>query len=293
MVTFVKEFLSKAFGSFSYIPDFLKSFFTSEVVCPKISNVEQENKFALVIGCSYSHNRNIKIDSSTEEAKEMKNMLLNRFGFLESNILLLVEDNSSESFKPTVSSIKKSLKLLQSYAEKGKAKLIYIFYSGLGSERRDLDFDLTSDNVNESIIPTDFEENGIITFEHLKEFFLMNLDESVTCVIVSDTCNMKSMDTLDYHYNPLFKRWVDGVNDTRIKANILMISSFIDESYFDELEKNGRIGGIIKYCLERYMSDENSFEKIIELSNRECRRIKVGRVLILSSTKKENGNYTF
>ena len=61
----------------------------------------------------------------------------------------------------------------------------------------------------------------------------------------------------------------------------------------DELEKNGRIGGIIKYCLERYMSDENSFEKIIELSNRECRRIKVGRVLILSSTKKENGNYTF
>jgi len=295
MVTFIKNLLSKAISTFSYIPTFIKNIFTGSSLTdsyPKISNINPLEKYALIIGCSYSQNKNIFLEKSAEEAKEMKNLIIKNYGFLESNILLLVDDNNSDSFKPTLSSIKKSLKLLQSYSEKGRAKFIYIFYTGLGSERRDLEFDLTNDRSSEEIVPIDFESSGSISFDQLKEIFLSNLDKNVTCLIVSDTCNMKSMNSLDYIYNPINRKWINGNKDEKIKANIILISSYIDDDYFNELDENGRICGIIKYCLEKFLSDGNSFQKIIDLSNQECRKLRVAKVPILSSTKMENGGYT-
>lgn len=247
--------------------------------------------YALVIGIDYVKTPEIRLNGCCADAYNTKEMLLNRFGFLNENITILTDDNTDITKESNTVNIDSSFKLL---VDKSKdAKFIVVFYSGHGTQTPDeIGKDFEIDGKDECWVPSDYKSKGFYTDDKLKSLFLDKLDSNVNILVISDSCHSGSMADLSWTYNSSTKK----VKNTKtkvdnVKPNIWQISGCMDSQYSEELAINGRVCGALTHCINKFLVKGKKIKDIMNSSQGACRKLKLSQVPILSCNKKELLDY--
>jgi len=257
-----------------------------------ISGISANQCYALVIGIDYIKTPEIKLNGCCTDAYNTKEMLLNRFGFLNENITILTDDNTNITMESNTSNIEVALKKLADKSLKD-AKFILVFYSGHGTQKlNEIGNDFEIDGMDECWVFTDYKSKGFFTDDKLKTQFLDKLGMNVNVLIISDSCHSGSMADLSWTYNSSTKK----VENTKTKVdnlnpNIWQISGCMDSQYSEELAINGKICGALTHCMNEFLVKGNKIKDIVNSSQVACRKLKLSQIPVLSCNKKELLDY--
>ena len=254
----------------------------------KITGFLPSECYALVIGINYMKTPEIRLNGCCTDAYNTKEMLLNRFGFLNENIIILTDDNITITKESNTSNVENAFNQLIDKANKN-GKFIFIFYSGHGTQNPDeIGDDFEIDGKDECWVLTDYKTTGYFTDDKLRIHFLNKLNKKINVLIISDSCHSGSMADLSWTYNSSTKKVLySNTKDNNLKPNIWQISGCMDSQYSEELEINGRVAGALSYCINEFLVKGNKIKNIMNLSQNMCRKLKLSQVPILSCNKKE------
>ena len=257
-----------------------------------ITGCDPNECYALVIGIDYVKTPEIKLNGCCADAYNIKEMLLNRFEFLNENITILTDDNTNITKECNTANIEEAFKNLVDKSLKN-AKLLVVFYSGHGTQTPDeagKDFEI--DGKDECWVLSDYKSKEVFSDDKLKNLFLDKLNTGVNVLIISDSCHSGSMADLSWTYNSSSKK----ISNTKtkvdnLKPNIWQISGCMDSQYSEELAINGRICGALTHCMNDFLLKGKKIKDIINSSQSTCRKLKLSQVPILSCNKKELLDY--
>ncbi|KAK1326005.1 Metacaspase-1 [Acorus calamus] len=139
-------------------------------------------KKAVICGVSYRRTR-YELKGSINDAKSMKHLLLNNFNFPHSSILMLTEE-TNPYMKPTKANIRMALSWLVQGCQRGDSLLFH--YSGHGSQQKDYTGD-ELDGYDETIVPMDFEKQGMIIDDEINETIVRPLPYGVKLHAIVDS----------------------------------------------------------------------------------------------------------
>jgi hypothetical protein len=258
----------------------------------KIAGFSPSECYALVIGINYIKTPEISLNGCCTDAYNTKEMLLNRFGFLNENIIILTDDNISITKESNTQNVENSLNQLIDKS-KENAKFIVIFYSGHGTQKPDeIGKDLEIDGKDECWVLSDYKTTGYFTDDKLRSHFLDKLNQNVNVLIISDSCHSGSMADLSWTYNSSTKKVVNTKTKVdNFKPNIWQISGCMDPQYSEELAINGRVCGALSHCMNKFLVKGKKIKDIMNSSQGACRKLKLSQVPVLSCNKKELLDY--
>ncbi|KAK6156842.1 hypothetical protein DH2020_011090 [Rehmannia glutinosa] len=140
-------------------------------------------KRAVLCGITYKgHSKSLK--GSINDVLYMKKLLLERFGFPGSSILVLTEEEDI-SHLPTKKNIRAAMRWLVQGCQPGDSMVFH--YSGHGSQVRDRDGD-ELDGYDESLLPVDYETEGRIIDDEINATIVRPLPKGVKLHSIIDTC---------------------------------------------------------------------------------------------------------
>ncbi|KAJ9051432.1 Ca(2+)-dependent cysteine protease [Entomophthora muscae] len=155
------------------------------------------NKKALLIGINYFDYNNT-LDSCVNDAKNMKRALIEHYSFKENQILLLTDEESSES--PTRERILGALEWLLDGAQRNDSLVFY--FSGHGLQERD-PTGIERDGLNEVICPVDYKTAGTIVDNVLHDLVVNRLPEACRLTVIIDCYHSGAMLDLPYEFKNL------------------------------------------------------------------------------------------
>jgi len=147
---------------------------------------------ALLIGINYVGQQG-ELRGCHNDVEMAKRMLL-RMGFLGENMRLMMDDGSHET--PTHANIVQGFAWLREGAAAGDARFMH--YSGHGGSTRDSSGD-EEDGKDETLIPTDFQQAGMIKDDEVSEHLIMRMAKDVKLTCIMDCCHSGTI--LDLPYN--------------------------------------------------------------------------------------------
>ncbi|KAK8575689.1 hypothetical protein V6N13_033059 [Hibiscus sabdariffa] len=143
-------------------------------------------KRAVLVGCNYPHTR-FRLNGCTNDVKSIKAVIKERFGFLESNIRVLIDDDhigasGSSPVLPTGANIKAALDEMAKKAEAGD--VLFFYFSGHGTAIPVLKAGKPF-RQDEAIVPCDL---NLITDVDLRRF-VSRLKKGASFTMLSDSCH--------------------------------------------------------------------------------------------------------
>lgn len=140
-------------------------------------------KKALLIGINYTSLPNVSLSGCINDTINMRNMLVDAYGYELSNITHLRDDTADNTKQPTRENIINNLKALA--LQSGNMDELWIHYSGHGSQMRDMNSD-EADKLDEILIPVDYQTKGIINDDEL-----LSILTTIKCrtILLFDSCH--------------------------------------------------------------------------------------------------------
>ncbi|KAI5448400.1 hypothetical protein KIW84_015711 [Lathyrus oleraceus] len=118
------------------------------------------NKRAVLFGISYANTAAPrKLRGSANNAKCMKQFLIDKLGFPSNSIYMLTDDSEEKNTTPTKSNMRMAMKWLVEGCKPGDSLVFY--FCGHGSRVKDRNRD-EADGYDEAICPVDYEHEGMI-----------------------------------------------------------------------------------------------------------------------------------
>ncbi|CAL5183212.1 unnamed protein product [Lathyrus oleraceus] len=118
------------------------------------------NKRAVLFGISYANTAAPrKLRGSANNAKCMKQFLIDKLGFPSNSIYMLTDDSEEKNTAPTKSNMRMAMKWLVEGCKPGDSLVFY--FCGHGSRVKDRNRD-EADGYDEAICPVDYEHEGMI-----------------------------------------------------------------------------------------------------------------------------------
>lgn len=184
------------------------------------------SKKALLIGINYYDTPSAALSGCVNDVVNMRNMLIDAYGYDSANITVLRDDATNAVDKPTAANIVKQLTSIIS--QSASLKEIWIHYSGHGSQIRDTNGD-EADRKDEVIVPADYLRAGLITDD-----MIFNIVKQSRCptVLIFDSCNSGTVCDLMWNFNATSATQVSAVktNNTAItNPNVFCFSGCRDE----------------------------------------------------------------
>lgn len=188
------------------------------------------NTYALLIGIEYMKYANQgqleRLPGCHYDVKVMKSLLHNNLGVPDGNISIMTDDLPDESpMSPTNSKIKAQLEALLQKAKSGQAKVVWLHYSGHGTQDADINHN-EKDGMNEAIVPSDFMDTDLITDDYFA-LWLRKFPASCKINILFDCCNSGSGVDLPYSFKGANTR-ATRESKNNIPANVTYISGCRD-----------------------------------------------------------------
>ena len=187
-------------------------------------------KKALLIGCNYTNDSTYRLLGCIYDVYEMKKVLESRFGYTESDIIMISDSNND--IEPTYSNILENLKKLVEIS--GDLEELFIHYSGHGKQVRDRNND-EPDGKDEGIVPIDYYNSGIMIDDVLYDNFFSKVDSKCKVVCVFDSCNSGSISDLNYSWlsdgKKIYKTQLSNRQLLPIEKKIFVLSGCVDEKY--------------------------------------------------------------
>ncbi|KAL6323411.1 hypothetical protein AAG906_038980 [Vitis piasezkii] len=142
-------------------------------------------KKALICGISYRYSRH-ELKGCINDAKCMKYLLMNKFQFPESSILMLTEEETDPYRIPNKQNLRMALYWLVQGCQPGDSLLFH--YSGHGSRQRNYNGDEV-DGYDETLCPLDFETQGMIVDDEINATIVRPLPHGVKLHAIIDACH--------------------------------------------------------------------------------------------------------
>ena len=153
-------------------------------------------KKALLIGINYKGS-DAELRGCINDIRNIRAILMNNCGYLESNIRVLTEE---DSIKPTRENIERNINWLITNTMKDDTLVFY--YSGHGANVDDKSGD-ESDKKDEVIVPLDYNTAGVITDDWLYQNMACRIPVGVNLWGFTDCCHSGTMIDLKYNYRSL------------------------------------------------------------------------------------------
>ncbi|CAM6015936.1 unnamed protein product [Sphagnum balticum] len=142
-------------------------------------------KRALLVGCNYPGTK-CELHGCANDVKRMRTTLVERFGFDESDILVMLDTDPSTP-QPTGANIRSSLKKLINSVEPGDVLVFH--YSGHGTQVPPESGAPGESDTEEAIVPTDM---NLLTDDDVREL-VNQIPAGVTFTFLSDSCHSGGM----------------------------------------------------------------------------------------------------
>ncbi|XP_028077434.1 metacaspase-1-like isoform X1 [Camellia sinensis] len=163
-------------------------------------------KRAVLCGVSYQKKKH-KLKGTINDVNRMKSLLTDHFGFLETSICVLTEEEDDPNLIPTKENMQKALRWLVADCKSGDSLVFY--FSGHGLRQPDFDMD-EIDGYDETICPSDFMTAGMILDNDINNTIVKPLKEGVKLHAIIDACHSGTILDLEHVYDSIPKRWVDN-----------------------------------------------------------------------------------
>jgi len=184
------------------------------------------SKKALLIGINYFDSPENKLNGCINDIINMRNILIDAYGYNAENIVLLRDDINDPNFKPTTQNILKYLTSIIS--QSSRLGEIWIHYSGHGSQIMDFNGD-ERDSLDEIIVPCNFMTSGIITDDMI--FQIISKSRCKT-MLIFDSCNSGTICDMTWNFSMNTKKQIvttRTTNKTIANPNIVCLSGCRDE----------------------------------------------------------------
>jgi len=145
-------------------------------------------KKALFVGINYYATPSSKLRGCIDDIINMRNMLIDAYGYDDSNMILLRDDTTDPSILPTKSNILNALNVLVANSDNNTE--FWFHYSGHGAQLRNAE----KDSV---IIPSDYLVAGTIPDHELHDIFK---NAKCKCFLLFDSCNSGNIVELPWKY---------------------------------------------------------------------------------------------
>ncbi|KAI8026074.1 Metacaspase-1 [Camellia lanceoleosa] len=172
-------------------------------------------KRAVLCGVSYQKKKH-KLKGTINDVNRMKSLLTDHFGFLETSICVLTEDEDDPNLIPTKENMQKALRWLVADCKSGDSLVFY--FSGHGLRQPDFDMD-EIDGYNETICPFDFMTAGMILDNDINNTIVKPLKEGVKLHAIIDACHSGTILDLDHVYDRKQKLWVDNKPTSSVRKS--------------------------------------------------------------------------
>ncbi|KAF9191612.1 Ca(2+)-dependent cysteine protease [Haplosporangium sp. Z 767] len=162
----------------------------------KLSNC-QGRKRALFIGINYFGQQG-ELRGCINDVKNIKNFIIQNFGFREEDTISLTDDQEDPSRIPTHANILAAMQWLVRDAQPNDS--FFFHYSGHGGQKSDQDSD-EDDSCDETIYPVDHSEAGVIVDDTMHEIMVQPLPAGCRLTAIMDCCHSGSALDLPYIYS--------------------------------------------------------------------------------------------
>ncbi|BDA41997.1 Metacaspase-1A [Coccomyxa sp. Obi] len=151
-------------------------------------------KKALLCACNYRGSR-AELRGCINDAHNLRYLLKTRFGFQDSNIVMLTDDSPNPQAWPTRANMMYQMQLLLWNAQPGDSLVFH--FSGHGTQIRDRNGD-EDDGLCETICPCDFKTAGYIVDDELNRLLVNPLPHGVRLHAIIDACHSGSALDLEF-----------------------------------------------------------------------------------------------
>ncbi|KAK0590046.1 hypothetical protein LWI29_022076 [Acer saccharum] len=155
-------------------------------------------KRALLCGVSYKNSKH-ELKGTINDVNNMKDLLVNYFGFLEDNLLILTEEKDDPKVIPTKNNIEKGLQWLVEGCSDGDSLVFY--FAGHGASVDEALAGDEKDGKDETICPLDFLKEGKILDNYINSTIVGPLKKGVTLHAIVDACHSGTILDLSNVYN--------------------------------------------------------------------------------------------
>jgi hypothetical protein len=162
----------------------------------QVSNFSGKKK-ALLIGCNYFGSRN-ELRGCINDVHNMKAFLMEFYNFKLENMVVLTDDQQDPKFVPTRQNMLNAMRWLVSDAHPNDS--FFFHYSGHGSQVEDVN-DHKVDGLDDTIVPVDFQEAGMIMDDELNDTLVKPLPSGCRLTAIFDCCHSGTVLDLPYIYN--------------------------------------------------------------------------------------------
>jgi hypothetical protein len=166
------------------------------------------SKKALLIGINYYKIPKVRLNGCVDDIVNMRNMLIDAYGYSYSNTTLLRDDATDVNNLPTRKNIINALNTL--VANSASCTEVWFHYSGHGAKVK-----TSNTNIDSVIVPCDYLTAGLILDNDLYDIFK---NVKCRCILLFDSCNSGNMVELPWSFQYILPK---QVIKTKINNNIL------------------------------------------------------------------------
>ncbi|PPS07506.1 hypothetical protein GOBAR_AA13157 [Gossypium barbadense] len=225
----------------------------------KVHQSTRSSKRAVLCGITYNNRKQYRLKGTTNDVRNMRDLLINNFGYPGHFIRVLTEEEADPRFIPTRKNIEDSLNWLVSDSRRGDS--LVFFYSGHGLRQPDFNND-EDDGFDQAICPVDSQEAGMIVDNDLNTLIVRPLTPGVTLHAIVDACHSGTILDLPKVYMSEEKKWVNnsppsGAEKRTSGGLAISISACLDHqaaadsSAFTPGEMNGALTYILAEILKK------------------------------------------
>lgn len=228
-------------------------------------------KKALLVGINYKGTKS-ELNGCINDVNNMSTLLLSK-GY---HCKLLTDDSLD---KPT----KKNILTCWKWLLDGSTKEIFFHYSGHGSWIYDVNGD-EKDKKDETLCPLDFETNGMITDDEIRELLVNKVPSDCRLVSLIDACHSETSFDLKYVYRPVTsiihifdteKYTLQTQDYMETKGNVIMISGCKDTETSADIYVAGKNQGALTYSFLKVLTTRSTFSEIIKDINNYIKKNKL------------------
>jgi hypothetical protein len=177
------------------------------------------------VGINYIGNAQARLNGCINDASYLKFLLQSKFGFLEQNMIVLTDDSTDPTRRPTKANLINAIMWLTGGVQPGDS--LFFSFSGHGGQTRDLDGD-EEDGMDETILPEDYRTAGSIVDDDLHRMLAAPIPYGAKLTCIMDCCHSGTGLDLPFVYSR--GRWMGGRHayTKGTQGDVVLFSSCMD-----------------------------------------------------------------
>jgi len=210
-------------------------------------------KKALLVGIDYIDNKEAELNGCVNDAICLQFLLASKFGFTESNMVILTDAATDPQKRPTKANLINAMKWLTGGVQAGDS--LFFSFSGHGAQTTECNAD-EDHGKNETILPVDYKTAGLIKDLHDLLAKPITLGAKLTCIM--DCCHSGTGLDLPYVYSENRSRVEKSVATKSTQGDVVLFRGCLDPPSSQDSLRKVAFSGVLTFTFwQAVESDAN------------------------------------